>query len=170
MNKKIVFLTNSLASGGAEKVLSVLITELVQQNYEVELITLEKNDFYILPNNVERTYLTNFTGKENGIKKFVHIPFLAFKLKKHIEKHNINLIQSHVYRANYINLLAKLFGSRHQVQIVNAGTISKYFHEGKNGRINLFLIKYLYKYADKIILKAKGMQNDMQKLFAIGKW
>jgi N-acetylgalactosamine-N,N'-diacetylbacillosaminyl-diphospho-undecaprenol 4-alpha-N-acetylgalactosaminyltransferase len=165
MSKQIVFMTNSLASGGAERVLSVLITELVNQAYSVELITLEQNDFYDIPKSVKRTYLTSFSGKEKGLKKLLIIPFLAWKLKQYIKKNNITLIQSHVYRANYINILAKLLGAKHKVQVVNAGTISKYHNEGIVGKINLFLIKNLYKYADKIILKSKGMQFDMQKLF-----
>jgi len=60
--KKVTFLINSLSIGGAEKVLTVIITELVKQNYEIEVIFLEKNEFYKLPKEVKKTYLSNFTG------------------------------------------------------------------------------------------------------------
>ncbi|RXJ90612.1 glycosyl transferase [Arcobacter sp. CECT 8983] len=162
--KKVVFLINSLASGGAEKVMTVIISKLIKDGFDVELICLESNIFYELPKGAKLTFL-NHTANKSGLRKLFELPYLAFKLKNYIDKNNINLIQSHVYRANYVNLLAKLFGSNHIAQIVNVGAISRYFEEGLSGKVNLFLIKNLYKRADLIISKAEGMQNDMQKLF-----
>ena len=51
MKSNVVFLINSLSSGGAEKVLSILASELLRQDYQVEVIFLEKNilvSFYLL--------------------------------------------------------------------------------------------------------------------------
>jgi len=161
---KITFLVNSLSSGGAEKVLSVIANELVKK-YEVEIVFLEKNEFYELDKRIKKTYLSEFDGSESGIKKLLYLPILAWRLKKYIKKNNIKLIQSHLYRANYINILAKLFGAKHKTQIVNAGVISRYLKEGFIGKINLFLIRNLYKKAEVIIWKSKGMQIDVNKLF-----
>ena len=163
--QKITFLINSLSSGGAEKVLSVLANELIKQNFKVEIIFLEKNEFYKLDKRVKKTYLSEFNGSENGFKKLLYILILAWRLKKYIKQNNINLIQSHIYRANYVNVLAKLFGAGHKAQIVNVGRVGRYKELGLNGKINLWLIKWLYAKADLIISKAQGMQNDMQKLF-----
>jgi N-acetylgalactosamine-N,N'-diacetylbacillosaminyl-diphospho-undecaprenol 4-alpha-N-acetylgalactosaminyltransferase len=163
--QKIAFLINSLSSGGAEKVLSILVAELINQNFDVEVIFLEKNEFYILPKEVKRTYLSTFDSSQSGIEKLIYIPILAYKLKNYIKKNNIILIQSHVFRANYINILAKLFGSNHIAQVVTAGRISRYKELGLLGKINLFLIKFLYPKADLIISKANGMKEDMKSLF-----
>jgi N-acetylgalactosamine-N,N'-diacetylbacillosaminyl-diphospho-undecaprenol 4-alpha-N-acetylgalactosaminyltransferase len=156
---------NSLSSGGAEKVLTKIANELIKQNFEVEVIFLERNEFYKLDDRVKKTYLSSLNGTENGFKKFLYIPIFAWKLKNYIEQNNINLIQSHLYRANYINVMAKLLGVNHQAQIVNAGRISRYKELGLNGKINLWLINKLYSKADLIISKAQGMQKDMQNLF-----
>ncbi len=164
--KKIVFLINSLSSGGAEKVLSVIVKELVVQNYQVEVIFLEENEFYTLPQEVKKTYLSEFNGSESGIKKLLYIPILAWRLKNYIKNNNIKLIQSHIFRANYVNVLAKLFGAKHKGEVVTAGRVSRYKELGLNGKLNLWLIKTLYAKADVIISKAQGMQEDMQKLFA----
>jgi len=164
-NNKITFLINSLSSGGAEKVLSVIATELVKQGFEVEVIFLEQNEFYELPEEVKKTYLSDFNGRESGIRKLLYIPVLAWKLKKYIQQNKIMLIQSHIYRANYVNILAKFLGSNHKAQIVNAGRVSRYQELGLNGKINLWLIKQLYAKADLLISKAIGMQEDMQTLF-----
>ena len=135
--KKIVFLINSLSSGGAEKVISVIITKLVEDGFDIELICLEKNVFYDLPKKVKVTFLGNNNGKSNGFVKLLMLPILAIRLKKYITKNKITLIQSHVYRANYVNILSKLFGSTNTVQVVNAGAISRYLQEGLRGKVNL---------------------------------
>jgi len=162
--KKISFLINSMTFGGAQRVLTILCEEL-KQEYEIEVIFLEKEEFYELPQEVKKVYLSDFNGKESGLKKLLYIPLLAWKLKKYIQQNNIHLIQSHIYRANYVNVIAKLFGGKHKTQLVTAGRISRYKELGIIGKINLFLIKYLYQKADLLVLKSKGMQDDMQKLF-----
>ena len=159
--KKIAFLINSFSSGGAEKVLSQIATEL-SKGYHIYVIMLENNNFYE-PYNLNTVYLSNDTGGENGLVKFLKIPFLSYNLIKFIKNNNINIVQSHIFRANYVNLLAKLFGSKHEAQIVNTVSISaKYLKNGLKNRINLLLIKYLYKYADKTICKSKEMMVDLK--------
>ncbi len=162
--QKITFLINSLSSGGAEKVLSVLANELIKK-HEVEIIFLEKNGFYNLNSRVKKIYLSNFDGSESTFRKLLYIPIFAWKLKKYIKKNNIKLIQSHIFRANYVNVLAKLLGANHKTQLVTAGRVSKYKELALNGKINLFLIKYLYKRADLLISKSQGMKEDIQNLF-----
>ena len=164
-NRKIVFFINSLYSGGAEKVLSTIITELSNQNYDIELISVERHDFYTIPKEVKRTYLSTLDVKYGSMIKLLYLPIWAWKLRQYIKKNHIKLVQSHLYRANYINILAKLFGAGHTAQIVNTGAISRYLEGGLSGKINLKIIKYLYPKADLIITKSKGMQLDMQKLF-----
>ena len=163
--QKLVFLINSLTYGGAEKVLSIIVNELSDQGYETELICLEKDDYYTVSNCVKVTYLSNLTGRESGIKKLLFLPILSWRLNKFIVANNIDLIQSHLFRANYVNIIASHFLSKHRSQIVTAGRISRYVELGFFGAVNLFLIKHLYKKADLIVSKAQGMQNDMQRLF-----
>lgn len=162
---KIAFLINSLTSGGAEKIVLTIINKLQKENYDVELICLEKNDFYDLQKDIKIKYLTDNAGKSNGIKKLLEIPFLAYKLKKYIQQNQIEIIQSHLYRANYINVLSNIFGAKHESQIVNHGIASRYKIKGLLGRINLLLIKYLYKKANTIVSISKEMQNDLNNLF-----
>ncbi len=160
---KVTFLINSFSSGGAEKVLNVIINELARQGCETEVICLEKNNFYKLPKEVKVTYLSNLTGNESGVKKMLYLPIFAWKLKNYIKKDNIDLIQSHIYRANFVNILAKILGSKHKVQIVSNSVVSRYKKEGFSGKINLLLVKYLYPKADVVIWKSFGMKNDVKK-------
>jgi N-acetylgalactosamine-N,N'-diacetylbacillosaminyl-diphospho-undecaprenol 4-alpha-N-acetylgalactosaminyltransferase len=162
---KIAFLINSLTSGGAEKIVVTIINKLQKENYEVELICLEKNNFYNLSKDIKIKYLTNNSGKNNGIKKLFEIPFLAFKLKNYIKENDIQIVQSHLYRANYINVLSNILGAKHQTQIVNHGIASRYKIKGLLGKINLFLIRNLYSKANMIITISKEMKNDLNNLF-----
>lgn len=163
---RIAFLINSLSDGGAEKVVKLLSETLYNDNINIELICLEKSDIYKIDSNIKVSYLSNFTGKESGIKKLILIPFLAFKLRNYIKKNQINLVQSHLFRASYVNLISKiLFRSKHIVQVVNHSIISRYKNNGVVGKVNLFLIKSLYQFSDKIISVSNIVQNDMQIIF-----
>jgi len=161
---QITFLINSLSSGGAEKVLSIIANYLVKE-YKVEIIFLEKNNFYKLNKNIKQTYLSNLNGSEHEFIKLFYIPILAFRLKKYIFKNKIKFIQSHVFRANYINVLSKLLGAKHKIQLVTAGKVSRYRELGMIGKMNLFFIRYLYPKADLLVSKSYGMKKDIQNLF-----
>jgi len=163
--KKITLFINSLTSGGAERVLSVIATELVAQNYQVELLCLEKDNAYTLPKEVNIVYLSNLNKHDSSIKKFLYLPYLALKLKSYVKAHNISLIQSHIYRANFTNILAKLFGAKHQVQVVEVTSINNLKVGGLSKKINFLLVKFLYKHADLIIFKAQKMREEFLNNF-----
>lgn len=165
MSKKIAFLINSMSGGGAEKLVKILIEHLDSEGYSVELICLEKNDVYSFIGNIKVTYLSDWSKGVGGIKKLIFLPILAFRLNKYITNNNIKLVQSHLFRANYVNLLVKFFRSKHEIQVINHSVISRYKKEGLSGRVNLFLIKQLYPFADKIISVSNVVEKDMQELF-----
>lgn len=59
---KLTFITDTLSSGGSERVMSVLANELSKQ-YEVEIICLRSNSaYYQLSSNVKVTYAINYCG------------------------------------------------------------------------------------------------------------
>jgi len=158
--KNITLLINSLTSGGAEKVLSVLITELVRQNHKVTLLSIENKNFYTIPDEVERVYLSSLKTDDSAIKKLLYLPLLAWRLKKYIKENGVTLIQSHMYRANYINILAKIFGSKHTVQVVEVTNINSFKVPLLTKKINLKLIEWLYPHIDLIVFLAERMKVD----------
>ena len=161
--KKTTFFINSLTSGGAERVLSVIITELVKQNIKIDLLCIEKDHAYQLPDEVNITYLSKLTKHDSALKKLIYLPFLALKLKKYIKENKTELIQSHIHRANFINILAKLFGAKHQVQLVEVTSINNFKDGSFSKKINYLLVKLLYKYANIIIFKAQRMKEEFLK-------
>lgn len=161
---KVALVINSLGNGGAERVVSILLDQLVARGREVQLVCLERNDFYALPEGVQVSYLSDFRGDEPGWKKLLYLPVFAWRLRRLVRQQGIGLVQSHVYRASYVNALARWLGSRHRVQMVNVGQVSLYRQEGWLGKVNLALIRWLYPKADLLILKSHGMQADLQAL------
>lgn len=160
----LVLLINSLGNGGAERVVSILLDCLRQQGKPVQLVCLERNNFYAIPEDMSVVYLSDFNGQEPGWKKLLYLPVFAWKLRRLVKAQSIAVVQSHVYRANYVNGLARLFGAGHRAQMVNVGQVSLYEQEGWLGKVNLWLIRWLYPRAELLILKSQGMKADLVRL------
>ncbi len=164
--KNILIVINNLNIGGAERVVSLLLKELEKDNsIKVHLILLEDGIQYEIPNNINLKIFSLKTS--TSISKFLTIPFFSFKLAKYIKQNNIDTIMSFLYRANYINILSKLFGVKHKTIINIRSTTSRYKNEGLSGKINLFLIKLLFNKADLIISNSQGVDNDLKSLMKI---
>lgn len=74
---------------------------------------------------------------------------------------------SFLYRPNYINILAHIFGSSHKNIINIRSTTSRYKKEGLLGKVNLFLINNLFDKSDLIISNSKGVDEDLKSLVNI---
>jgi len=161
--KRITFLINSLAAGGAERVLSLIVKKLSEDKIKINIICLEKNNFYTIPKKVKIIYLSKNNNNKNIVIKIVKVFYTIFKLRSFIINRKIRVVQSHLFRANYVNLLTKLIGTGHKVQVVNTVAVgSKYSKKTLKGRLNLLLIKYLYPLADELIFKSQAMTDDFK--------
>jgi N-acetylgalactosamine-N,N'-diacetylbacillosaminyl-diphospho-undecaprenol 4-alpha-N-acetylgalactosaminyltransferase len=163
--KQVTLFINSLTSGGAERVLSVIIHGLTQEGIKVNLLCIENDNAYTLPNEVQVTHLSNLSKDDNALKKILYLPIVALRLKKYVKANNIPLVQSHIYRANFSNILAKLFGAGHQAQVVEVTSINNLRQGSFAKKINFQLVKLLYKHADLVIFKAKKMKEEFLKNF-----
>jgi N-acetylgalactosamine-N,N'-diacetylbacillosaminyl-diphospho-undecaprenol 4-alpha-N-acetylgalactosaminyltransferase len=165
-NKNILILCASMQKGGAERVISLLLKELEnEQNIIVHFMMMEEGIDYDLPKVITPIILSN--SKKSGIQKLLELPFIAMKLKKYIKENDIDTVMSFLYRPNYINILAKIFGSSHKSIINIRSTTSRYKNEGLLGKVNLFLIKNLFNKADLIISNSKGVDEDLKSLINI---
>ena len=85
MNKKIVILINSLDGGGAERVVSTLLNNLIEK-YECHLILMENKISYDLDRRINIISLDE-SSNQNGIIKLLRLPIIAYKLHKIIKKY-----------------------------------------------------------------------------------
>jgi glycosyltransferase involved in cell wall biosynthesis len=164
--KKILIFCASMHKGGAERVISLLLKELEKErSIKVYFMMMEDGIEYDLPKFITPIVLSN--SKKSGIQKLLELPFVALKLKKYIKENDIDTVMSFLYRSNYINILAKIFGSSHKSIINIRSTTSRYKNEGLLGKVNLFLINSLFDKANLIISNSKGVDEDLKSLMSI---
>jgi len=160
----ITFLINSLGEGGAQRVMVTLAKQFIKEGKKVTILSLAKNNFYDLPSEVNMIYFSQ-SIKDSTLL----IPYYAWKLKQYVKKNNISIVQSHIFRANFVNLFSKMLGSKQQVQVSNRSVVSRFLSSGITGKINLLLISLLYKKADLIIYISERMKLDFHEQFSIRK-
>lgn len=165
MNKKIVIFINSLDGGGAERVISTLLNNLVEK-YECYLILMENKISYELDSRINIISLDE-KSNQNGIVKLLRLPIISYKLSKVIKKHNFSQITSFLYRANYVNILAKYLSKHKCIISERIAPSSMYEDKSISSTISKFLIRNLYNKADKIIPVSKAIENDLIKNFGI---
>ena len=163
--KKIAFLINSLDGGGAERVVSTLLNNLVDE-YECHLILMEKKMSYTLDNRINIIHL-NENSNQNGILKLIRLPLMAYKLKKIIKNNNFTQVVSFLHRANYVNSLSKYISSHQVVLSERIASSSMYSNYSITSKISKYLIKKLYKKADLIIPVSNAIKNDLIENFNI---
>jgi len=163
MKKRLSILIYSLANGGAERVVSILLNDL-KDIYDINLFLMCDNIFYCVPDNVKITFLEKSSVDENGIKKLLKLPFLSYRYKK-LNKSDVSL--SFMNRPNYINIISKILGMKGKVVISERSMPSLQHKSGMQGKINKVLISRLYNFADIVASNSKGNSIDLEKNFGI---
>ncbi len=167
MKKNISILIYSLAAGGAERVVSILLKEL-SIKYNITLFLMNNTIFYDIPKSIKIIYLEKSNPDESGVKKFLKLPVLGWKYRKFIKKYNVFISLSFMNRPNYINVFAKLFGSRSKTIISERiAPFGEYGGLSFKDRINRLLIKFLYPKADIIIPNSKLTGFELNRFFNV---
>ena len=166
MKKKIAIFLYSLAAGGAERQVSILLKKLLK-HYEITLVLMNDTIFYEIPSEVEVVYLEKSMPDESGLKKLLKLPLLAWRYKKVLRQRGITTSLSFMTRPNYINVLAKMLGSKCYTLISERSHFSlQYSYGDVQSWINKKLVR-LYNQADLIVPNAKMNGWDLQNNFGI---
>ena len=161
MKKELSILIYSLASGGAERVVSILLYEL-KDKYDITLFLMNDTMFYDIPKEIKIVCIENSNPIESGLKKLLKLPLLAWRYKK---LNNSKISLSFMNRPNYINVLAKLMGMKSKIIISERAMPSLQHANGLQGFINRNLIKFLYNKADLVTANSLGNSKDLEKNF-----
>jgi len=168
MKKKVAILIYSMEGDGAERVVSILLRELIE-DFDLKLVLMHDRIDYEIPKNVEVVILdSGGEYNESGIKKLSKLPFLAYSYKEFCEKYSIDISLSFMNRPNYINMLAKSYGNS-AVSIISEriAPSMEYKSSSLKDRVNRFLIKTLYPKADLIIPNSEGIKADLTENFSL---
>ncbi|HEJ9629126.1 TPA: glycosyltransferase [Proteus mirabilis] len=156
--KNILILSNSLSNGGGERIACNLANGLQENNYKVYFYIIENNISYTLhediiliknPINIKAPFIGKII---NNFSAAIHLFFI-------LRKEKINTIISHLFRANYINIFLSLF-KKHKSIVVTHGSILKYSNKSLKSKINVFIIKNIFKHATKKVFLTQRMLND----------
>lgn len=149
---KILFVASSLASGGAERVLSVLANELARRGYEVGILTICKEDiFYTLDLNIKVIEL-DLCGNSKNIFESIARGYQIIK-SLHVNFKNIapDVIITFMGKVNVYALLANY---TNRYKIIATEHIDNYICP--TSKIVDILRKKTYKNAKALVSVSKG--------------
>ena len=164
-----VLLINSLGTGGAERAVKAAAARMRAIGRDVRILCLERRGAQITPpSDVPVIYLSNLSASSSAVLKLLALPFLAFRLSSNISQSGARSVMSHLFRANFVNVLARvLAGSRHKAVLVNHTRISRLRDEGLQGRINWMLCRLLYPRADFVASVSTGASAECARLLGL---
>lgn len=154
-------LVNSLARGGAEKIVLYIAKGLAENNQDVTIICLVRQNDYPIPEGLKINYLSNLYKYEKGFKpsKILLFPVMVFRLRKLIRGKNIHIVQSHLFSASIFNVIAGLLGCKHSIQIVNHSQINYEKINKYTGYIKIAILRFIYQRADLLISISRQMMD-----------
>lgn len=168
MSKKqnISIFNISLTSGGAEKVISLLLKELIN-DYNVYLILMYKEVHFDIPKEVNVIYLHNGdVNKTFFIKILDSIKFL-FKYNKVIKKHRIDYAVSFLAFPNLINGITAIFNKKTKTYISERGFPS----DNTTSKLSLYISKIfyplLYNRCYKLFSNSVYINEDLENNFGV---
>lgn len=165
MSKKTigVFAVN-LSSGGAEKVISLLLTKLIN-NYEVHLILLNNKIHFPIPKGV---HLHVLSSKNNSFSKIFGFINGIIKYIKIIKVNNIDISISFLTRPNLINGLIKIINPKIKI-ILSERCYPSIAYKSHILRYKLYklLFPILYNKADKIFSNSLYINKDLRENFGV---
>jgi len=165
--RNLSILIYSLAGGGAERVVSILLDEL-KDKYNITLVLMRDKIDYDIPKDTKIFFLENSNPNENGIIKLLKLPLLGLKYKKFCKKKSIDISLAFMNRPSYVAIFSKIFGNRVKNIISERTTPSMmYRYDTLLSKVSKMLIKKLYPKADCIIANAEGNRLDLIDKFYI---
>ena len=159
-NKNVLILINSMGSGGAERVVSLLNDEMIDDNVNLHVLTLESQIAF--PLNKKINYL-ELSSRTNKFYIFLVTFFIApFKIKRYCVENNIDFIFSHLYRANYSNALSKFIGNKViSIAVQHSHASNSYNTNSLKDKLNRFLIKSLLPKLDYVYTVSELIRLDL---------
>ncbi|UOY06088.1 glycosyltransferase [Muricauda sp. SCSIO 64092] len=165
--KNISILDISLTSGGAEKVISLLLKELVN-DYNVTLILFYNEIHFPIPSKVDTIILSQqHPDKISFPKKLLHAFGFLFKYHKILRKKKISHAISFLAFPNLINGLVSPFNPKTKTIISERGFPS----DNTSSKLSLYISKIfyplLYNRCDSLFSNSVYINQDLQTNFRI---
>lgn len=166
--EEIVILTYSIGGAGAERVAANLFNNLDSEKYDIHLVLMNTEIEYKIAADKKIAFIEKSDRYESEWKKFIKLPFLAYKFARYCNKNQIKLAIAIMSRPNIIASLSKMFGVKATI-LISERCYTPYTYNTKTlaGKIKVALLKWAYPKADGILPNSKGTVAALQNIYNI---
>jgi N-acetylgalactosamine-N,N'-diacetylbacillosaminyl-diphospho-undecaprenol 4-alpha-N-acetylgalactosaminyltransferase len=165
---KLLIFINTLQTGGAERVVSLLLNHL-KDNFEIHLALYSNYVDYVIPPEIKVLQLHQ-PLIQRKIIRFLKLPQIALKVYRYCKKNAINNSVAFLYRPCYSNAIMKSFLGYRGYVIMCEGihqTTMQESHSALYRMFSKFMVKYSYERADIILANSYAIQKDLIENFKI---
>jgi len=165
---RLLIFINTLQSGGAERVVSLLLGHL-KDDFEIHLALYCNIVDYAIPPEIKLLNLEQPLKQARLIRLF-KLPFLSYKVYRYCIKNDIKISVAFLYRPCYINALMKsIWGYKGKV-IMCERTHQTTMQQSQSKLyrwFSKFMVMFSYKRADLVLANSYAMQTDLIENFKI---
>ena len=163
---KLLIFINTLQSGGAERVVSLLLEHL-RNDFEIHLALYSNIIDYKIPAEIKLLDLHQPLRQSRLVRLF-KIPFLSHKVYKYCAGNQINISVAFLYRPCYINALMKSWWGYKGKVIMCERTHQTTMQQSQSRLYRMFskfMVRFSYKRAD-LVLADLGLDaaNALRKI------
>ena len=165
---RLLIFINTLQSGGAERVVSLLLEHL-KTDFEIHLALYTNIVEYAIPSEIKRFNL-NEPLVQDKTTRFLKLPYISWKVYRYCKRNNIHISVAFLYRPCYINALMKSFwGYKGHVIMCERThqTTMQQSHSTIYRMFSKFMVMFSYKRADLVLANSYAMQTDLVENFRI---
>ena len=164
--KNLSILDISLTSGGAEKVISLLLKELIK-DYNVTLFLFYNEIHFDIPKEVNTVIFNKKDPKQPVHLKFFHAIRFLFKYNKMLRKEKIQYAISFLAFPNLVNGILAIFNPSIKMFVSERGFPS----DNTTSKLSLYISKVfypmLYNRCYKLFSNSEYINQDLKKNFGI---
>ena len=168
LKPKLLIFINTLQSGGAERVVSLLLGHL-KDDFEIHLALYSNFIDYTIPPEIKILNLQQPLVQDKIIR-FLKLPAISLKVYRYCKKNNINISVGFLYRPCYINALMKsIWGYKGHVIMCERThqTTMQQSHSVIYRMFSKFMVMFSYKRADLVLANSYAMKTDLIENFKI---
>lgn len=157
-----------MGSGGAEKVISLLLKKLVK-DYDVTLILFYDIFHFKIPKEVNVEILSTSSLNKNFINKLFDFPKFINRYFRLIKRDGFHVTVSFLTRPNFINGFLKIFTGKDVKVIMSERNYPSIEYKSSFLRYNLYklLIPWLYSKADILFSNSEWINKDLTENFGV---
>ena len=159
--KKLLFIIPSLVSGGAEKILVLLLDSMDKDIYEIELVVFQQVEVECA------SYYVGFPVIDLGKKRPLDFFKLIFKLSRVIQEKRPQLIVSFLTYSNYLTLIAKTISGVDCPVVIAEHSVISSGGSGLSGFVKKLIVKAVYPLATGVVVVSDGCRKELIEKFNV---